>query len=314
MKTVSTTSLDRHALVGLLSVWGAYACWGFVPLFYRQLMPVHYLEILAHRVIWACVGMALLKVILGNRGVLRFEWRKWKTVRTFLLTAFCIMTNWVIFTWAVVNEHVLETSLGYFINPLVSVLVGVIFLRESLRPAQLAAVLIAAVAVGQMVLRHGEVPWIALCLAGTFATYALVKKHTSLDAINGQLMEMSMGMPIALAYLGYLASQSQMQFVYDGPYLSILLGLSGIVTLVPLVLFGHGAPRLNLSTIGLLQYTTPTLSFLLAVFAFGEPFDEVKALAFVLIWIALTIYTWDSLRARRTPVAQELAEAGSVLD
>jgi chloramphenicol-sensitive protein RarD len=301
-------------LAGVASVAGAYIWWGLSPLYYRLLVSVDPVEIIAHRVVWTCVPLLLIKAMGYRPRVLRLEWRKWKSVGLFALTAACIFANWLIFTWAVTNGQVLETSLGYFINPLFSVLLGVVVLGERLRWAQRIAVLLATAAVGQLIWRHGAAPWIALSLASTFGVYGLVRKHTRIDAVNGLLMEMTFGLPFGVAYLIWLGYQGTLSFGPSLPEMTALLILAGPVTLIPLVLFGAGAQRLDLSTIGFLQYLAPTLSFLVAVYALGESFDNAKITAFVIIWIALAIYSVDSALAARKPASAELAEAGSVLD
>lgn len=293
---------------------GAYIWWGLSPLFYRLLTGVDAVEIIAHRVVWTCAVLLLLKAFGYRPRVLRLEWRKWDSVGLFALTAVCIFSNWLLFTWAVTHGMVLETSLGYFINPLFSVLLGVAVLGERLRMAQRIAVLLATVAVGQLMWRHGAVPWISLSLAFTFGIYGLVRKHTKIDAINGLLMEMTFGLPFGITFLAWRAWEGTAAFGPSTIPMSSLLMLAGPVTLVPLVMFGTGAPRLHLSTIGFLQYLAPTLSFIVAVFIIGEPFDNAKMTAFGIIWAALAIYSVDSALAARVPVSRELAEAGSVLD
>lgn len=291
------------AIVGVLA---AYVWWGISPLFFKLLTSIDALEIIAHRVVWSLVMMLIIKAFGYQRGVLR---QRLSDPRQFLSTAVSsglICANWLLFVWAVNHDHVLDTSLGYFINPLFSVLLGITLLGERLRPWQTASVLLATAGVAQLVVREGHLPWVALLLAITWGFYGLVRKKARIDAINGLALELIFALPFALAYLGYRYSSDLLQFGED-PTVSFWLILAGPITMVPLMLFGYAAPRMSLTTIGILQYISPSLSFLLAVYFFAEPFGAAKLLAFVLIWVALVIYTADSIRGhhyRKDAVAE----------
>jgi chloramphenicol-sensitive protein RarD len=295
-----------------IMVAGAYAWWGITPVYFRLLVEIDTYEIIAHRILWTLLCLALLKQLGLGAKVFAAHFRNPVLLVPFAVSSFCILLNWFVFTWAVTNGKVLDTSLGYFINPLISVLMGVILLGERLRPLQIVAVLLATAGVGQMVYRHGAVPWIALVLALSFALYGLLRKRAKVDAVNGLSLELIFGLPVALAYMGWqLQSRGDAMMNYDTATIALLF-LAGPITMIPLLMFGSGAPRLNLTTVGILQYIAPTLSFGLAVFAYHEPFDQVKLTAFVAIWIGLAIYTADSVHASRRRFG--ISQAAAPLD
>jgi chloramphenicol-sensitive protein RarD len=275
----------------------AYGLWGLIPLYFKAVRSVAPPEVLAHRALWSFVLLALLVSLLGRW---RDLWRYMRSPRVMLvlgLNAALIAVNWLTFIYAVTNRQVLQSSLGYFINPLVNVLLGVLFLRERLRPRQVLS--LAAATAGVLVFANmvGQVPWIALTLAGSFALYALMRKLTPVDSVASITVETLLMTPAALAYLGYLAATSQI--TGSGPGTIGLLMLSGLATTVPLLLFAAAARRLRLSTLGIIQYLTPTLQFLLAVVGFGEPFSTAQMIGFACIWTAVAIYAVDSYLAAR---------------
>lgn len=283
-------------MIGVACALGAFGAWGLFPVFFKLLATVPAPEILAHRVVWSAVVTAGLITVS----------RRWPRVSAILLSprtlmvlagsALIISVNWGVFIWAVTHGRVLESSLGYFINPLVSVLLGVLFLRERLRPLQWAAVGLAAIGVGWQVLGIGVVPWIALILAFTFGFYGLIRKLVSADAMTGLFVETALASPIALGYLGYLEWQGTASFGAAGGNVELLLVLSGAVTALPLILFVAGARLIQLSTLGLLQYIVPTGHLLLAVYAYGEPFTVDRLVTFSFIWVALAAFTFDAIR------------------
>jgi chloramphenicol-sensitive protein RarD len=287
---------------GLLYALGAFGIWGVSPLFFRALAHVPATEIVAHRVAWSLLLLCALVTlkrgwseVRGALGPLRNRW-------LFLLTTLLISGNWLLFIWAVTHARVLQASLGYFINPLLSVLLGVVFLGERLRRPQVIAVLLAAAGVLNLVVSHGVFPWISLCLASTFALYGLLRKQVPVESLSGLLIETALLLPLALVYLVLLAGRGASSFGADAPSTSALLIGGGVVTAVPLLWFVNAARRLRLSTLGLMQYLAPTGQFLLAVLAFGEPFTPAHAVTFGLIWASLVLYSVDAyLRQRRAP-------------
>lgn len=280
-----------------LAVFCAYAWWGITPIYFRFLNAVDPVEIIAHRVFWTVLCLSLIKVLQRDWDTILSIFRQPIRLLPFLFSSLCLLFNWFLFTWAVLNDHILDTSLGYFINPLISVLLGVVLLGERLRPAQMISVALASLGVAQMVIRNGTIPWIAFLLAITFAFYGLLRKRAKVDAVTGLSLEMMFGLLPAMGYLVVGLSAQTLSFGADDWNLSLLLIVVGPVTMIPLLLFGSGAPHLNLATVGILQYVAPTLSFLLAVFIYSEPFDSIKLLGFICIWTALLIYTADALRA-----------------
>lgn len=280
---------------GILLGTAAYASWGLFPLYFKAVASVAPVEVLAHRGLWSFVVLAGLVALLGRWAELRRELRSGKLLLMLAFSTLLIGANWLAFIYAVISGQVLQASLGYFINPLVSVLLGVVFLRERLRPYQMLSMALALVGVLVLAGLVGEVPWIALALAATFALYGLMRKIMPVDGLTSLTVETLAMAPIAAAYLAYLAA-SRPSADHDWAMLGLLM-LSGPVTTVPLLFFGAAARRLRLSTLGILQYLTPTLQFLLAVVAFREPFSHAQIVSFACIWTAVGIYTADSFRA-----------------
>jgi len=273
--------------------------WGLFPLYWKMLTGVPALEVVAHRTAWGLVAAAGLVT-------LRARWRDARAVigrpRTLVAlgaSAALIGVNWLMYIWAVVHDHVTEASLGYYVNPLVNVVLGVVVLRESLTRAQKLAVGLAAAGVLVLTLGHGRFPWIAIALAVSFGLYGLVRKTVAADALTGLLWETALLAPFAVGLLLALASRGAGVFGAAHPRESLLLALGGVVTAVPLVLFAAGARSLPLSTLGLIQYLSPSLQFLLAVFLYREPFTAAHGVAFACIWTALAILTLD-MRRRMT--------------
>ncbi|MBI3095334.1 MAG: EamA family transporter RarD [Rhodocyclales bacterium] len=295
----------RGVVAGII----AYITWGLVPIFFKQVAAVPADEIIAHRVVWA---MLLMTLIIGcGRGfgeALRVA-RLPKQLARIALASALVISNWLTFVWGVNNGHILETSLGYFILPLFNVALGVLVLKERLRPLQWLAVLLATSGVAIEAVRAGGLPWIALVLAGTFGIYGLLRKQLPLDAASGLFLETVCMTPLALVWLGWLAYSGQNHFG-TGPGLlparDLLLIATGAVTAIPLLLFAVAARRLPLNLLGFLQYLAPTITFLIAVLIYHEPLDLTRALAFAVIWIGLAVYSFDlfstsAARAAVTP-------------
>ena len=274
--------------------------WGLFPIYWKALGDIPALEVVAHRTVWGLVFVALWVTVRQRWSEVRAAVQSPRTLAVLAGTAALISVNWLLYVWAVVHDHVTEASLGYFINPLVSVVLGVVVLRERLNRAQGLAVGLATAGVAVMTFGVGRLPWIALVLAVSFGLYGLARKTVAADAVIGLLVETAMLTPLAVGYLGLLAAGGTGALGRTGVAVDTLLILGGAVTAVPLVLFTLGARRLPLSTVGMIQYLAPTGQFLLAVLVYREPFTALHAASFGLIWLALGILTWD-LRNRLRP-------------
>lgn len=288
----------HQAAVGVACSSAAYALWGIFPVYFKLVAEVPALEVLAHRVVWSVA-------LVGGMIALRRGWRHVARVLMaprLLLTlagsATIISVNWGIFIWAVGQGRILECSLGYYINPLVSVLLGVVVLGERLRLLQWLAVFLAAVGVAIQVVSFGTLPWVALTLAVSFALYGLIRKTAPVDPVSGLFIETLLLAPAALIFLAVLWLKANGAFLAGDWRLDVLLMLAGPVTALPLLLFVAGAQRIRLTTVGLLQYIAPTGHFLLAVFAYEEPFTQAHLATFACIWLALVVYSLSILRRR----------------
>ena len=283
---------------GTLAAIGAYTLWGLVPLYWPLLAPATPLEVLAHRVVWTLLFvLGLLWVSHGWREVRRAL--TVRRTRALLATAAVLVTiNWGVFIWAVTNGYVLESSLGYFINPLISVLLGVVILGERLRPLQWGAVALGTLGVMVITFGYGRLPLVSLALAMSFGLYGLVKKRAGVDAIPSLAVETGFAAPVALGYLAWLVVSGAGSFGHHGPGHTLLLAGAGIITAVPLLLFGAAAIRIPLSRLGILQYVGPALQFLLGLFVFNEVMTATRWAGFVLVWLALAVFTADALRVQ----------------
>lgn len=292
---------------GIVYALGAYGAWGVIPIFWKQLDHVPSTELLGHRMVWSLLVLAVV-LALRNRWTWLDALRRPRTLITSLVTATLIGSNWLIFIWAVNSDHLVEVSLGYFINPLVSVLLGVVFLGERLRPWQWVAVGLAATGVLYLTLNLGALPWIALTLAGSFALYGLLRKTHTVGSLEALSLEMAILFLPALGYLLYLGSVGQGAFGGEGGT-STLLAATGIITTIPLLLFGGAARRIPLFLIGIFQYIAPTLQFVLGVFVYGEPFTRTQLEGYALIWLALLLFAIEGLTHVRRDT--RLATAGA---
>jgi chloramphenicol-sensitive protein RarD len=289
--------VDKQSVQGVLFAVTAFSIWGVVPLYFKKLEDILPGEVLAHRILWTAVLLSIVLVVTRRIRNLAPLWQVPGVWQRVVIASALISANWLVFLWAVMNQRVLETSLGYFINPLVSVLLGVVFLSERLRAAQIAAVAIAAAAIGYLVIQYGTLPWVSLVLAFSFGLYGFMKKQIALDALNGLYAETLILSPFMLAYAVWITAQGEATFATGQPEYNLLLPLAGPLTLIPLTCFAAGARRVQLSTIGFIQYLAPSISFCLAVFVFHEAFGRAQLITFTLIWISLAIYTVDSLHA-----------------
>lgn len=288
---------------GLVQGTLAYGLWGLVAAYWKPLAHVSAVELIAHRAVWGLFVFLAIAFAFGQGAALRQTLRDARLVGVMALSATLLAINWGLFVWATINGHLLDASLGYYINPLVSVALGMIVLGERLRRLQWIAIALATVGVVQLAWRVGHVPWVSLVLAGAFGLYGLVRKTARVAAMVGSTIEMMIMAPVAAVYLGSLGGGVAAHT--DGVTLALLVG-TGVITAVPLVLFTSAARALPLSTIGFLQYLTPTGQLLIAVLVYGEPLAHDKLLAFVWIWVGLVVFSIDLARlpsAARSPVA-----------
>jgi chloramphenicol-sensitive protein RarD len=299
---------DHEIKVGVLSALGAFLIWGLSPLYYRAVGAAPALEIIAHRALWSLLFTLLM---LGFSGQIRAFIRLFSDYRILLillLSSLLVSVNWLGFIWAVNNGKALEASMGYFIMPIVMVLLGRLFLDERLNRNQLLSLLLVCLGVLNLLIALRQLPWIALLLAISFGFYSLVRKKVAVSALVGLTMECLILAPLALGYLLFLEQRGTLVFATRGVDLDLLLIGSGLITALPLILFTSASKRLRLGTVGLLQYLNPTCQFLLAVFLFNEPFSQHHLNTFILIWLGLAVFTLDSrYRMKRELQQRKLA-------
>lgn len=292
--------MRSETVKGLLFALGAYGCWGFIPLYFKAMAAISEGEIFVHRIFWSVLFTAFLLVLIGRW---KHVWPHLKTPRTLLVlcaSAIFIAINWIVFIWASNNNRLLDTSLGYYINPLINVLFGLVFLGEKLRPWQWLAVALATLAVLLQIITLGKLPVISLTLAFAFGFYGLMRKIIKVGALEGLFIETLLLLPPTLLY--FLFFSEKLSFVQAGNnfWFALALIAAGPITSIPLLLFAAGVSRLNYSTIGFIQYLAPSIVFFLAIFWFKEPLVWQMALTFILIWTALVIYSFDGWRRSRT--------------
>lgn len=280
---------------GIFFAMGAFGIWGLNPLYFRMIRQLSAPEIIAHRVLWMVLLMLIATALLRRMPTLLSYLRTPRTMKLLCFTALLIATNWLTFTWAVTHDRVIHTSMGYFINPLANVFLGMIFLGERLRPGQILSVTIAGAGVIYMIIQHGTLPWIAIVLPISFGLYGLLRKQIEVDSFNGLLIESMILTPLAIAYLIYLGATSEIVFLQEGWGTRLLITFCGPITIAPLVLFASGVRRIPLSTIGIIQYLAPSTTFFLGVFAFREPFDSVQLITFSCIWCSLIVFTTEGI-------------------
>lgn len=293
---------------GIWFAIGAYGCWGLFPIYWKWLHQVSALQVIGHRIIWSCA--ILLTVILLTR-----QWQAFhaaiaapRVLRIYATAAIVLTLNWLVYVWGVHAGFIVETSLGYYINPLLSVLMGVIFLRERLRPLQWLPVFLAAIGVMYLTLAYGSLPWIALTLAFSFGIYGLVKKLAPLNSLYGLTLETAILFIPAFFFLIFSETTGQGAFLHAGIATDFLLIAAGVVTTVPLLLFAGAARRIPLSFIGLLQYIAPTLQFLIGVLVYREPFSLTQFIGFGIVWVALIIFALEGFANHRAQTAPVVAE------
>ncbi len=286
----------KSSTQGMLYALTAFFIWGVAPLYFKFLNFVPPTEIVTHRIIWSCVFLiALVWWTKSGRTILDVM-RQPKMLLQLTLTAILIAGNWLLFIWAINHDHMLESSLGYFINPLLNIVLGMLFLGETLRRWQWIAVSMAVIGVILQIIMLGSFPWIALTLASTFAIYGLLRKKMPVDALSGLLVETLVLTPVAAWYLAFVAQSNTSNLLHNSLSLNLWLFAAGIITTVPLLCFTAGAKRLKLSTIGFFQYLGPSMMFIFAITLYHEPIVWQKWLTFILIWSALVVFSWDGLR------------------
>ncbi|MER8843909.1 MULTISPECIES: EamA family transporter RarD [Mesorhizobium] len=294
-----TPDADGKARRGFLLALGAYLLWGLLPFYMKAVAHLPLAEVIAHRIVWSVPIAAAVLVWTGRTADFKVAIRSPRTIAMAALTAALISVNWGIYVWAIAVDRTVETALGYYINPLVNVVVGALLLGERLDRLQIAAVVLAAVAVAVLTVDGGKLPWVSLALAFSFAAYGFFRKTLPIGPSQGFLLEVLLLSVPALGYIVFLIATGQDHFVSsNGTDTALLIGC-GPVTAVPLLLFAFGAKLLRLSTIGIMQYIAPTMVFLIAVLIFDEPFGTTQAVAFALIWAALAVYSWSMLATAR---------------
>lgn len=298
MADVSAPAENRDSLNGFLFALSAYLLWGFLPLYMKALAHISPAEVIAHRILWSIPVAGLLLIILKRTDELKKAMRNPRMLGMAAVTATLISVNWGIYVWAIGTGHALDTALGYFINPLFSILMGAVLLKEKLKKTQIAALALVVLAVVILTVEAGRLPVVALALTFSWGFYAFFRKTLPIGPNQGFLLEVLLLSPIALGYLVYLNLEGGGHFLMGNMTDTILLASAGLVTAVPLILYANGAKLLRLSTIGIMQYIAPSMIFITAVFVFDEPFSMAKAVAFPLIWSALVIYTLPMLRQR----------------
>mgnify|MGYP005749504709 CR=1 FL=1 len=298
-------STTNEQTTGILFAAFSYILWGFLPLYWKVLQHVPAWELLAHRIVWSLIFMLVILLAMKKIQVLPTELRTLfsnkKRVLGITLASICITLNWGLYIWAVNTNNIVEASLGYYINPLVSILLGIIVLKEKLSIWQTISICIAGLGVLILTVNFGSFPWIAITLAVSFGFYGLLKKMVQLGAVMGLTIETLLLAPCALLFLSIIQSGENAAFGMDVMTTVLLIG-AGVATAVPLLLFASGAKRIPLSMVGLLQYLAPTISLILGVFLYNEPFTKIHLIAFMCIWAALTIYTLTITKVLRVRV------------
>lgn len=289
---------DKSVKAGVLFAIAAYSMWGVAPMYFKLIAQIPAAEILVHRIVWSVLVLVMLVLAAGHINKVRDALGNKRVLQVLLISGLLLAGNWWLFIWAVNNDHLLDASLGYYINPLLNVFLGRIFLGEKLRRLQQFAVVMAIVGVSILIFSYGQVPWIALILAGSFGVYGLLRKQVAVDSLPGLLIESCMMLPFAIIYWFLYASDASNMFTNDWSLNLILIG-AGIVTTAPLLCFTAAARRIMYSTLGFFQYIGPSIMFGLAVFLYAEPLSDARLITFAFVWLALAIFSVDSLHAYR---------------
>lgn len=289
---------NTQARSGALFAVAAYCMWGFAPLYFKQLTSIPAAEILIHRVIWSGIVLAILVVGLQNISKVRRAVTSMRIMGVLLIAGLLLAANWLLFIWAVNNNHLLEASLGYYINPLINVFLARLFLGEVLRPLQKLAVVIAIMGVLILLFSYGRLPWIAFALAVSFSIYGLLRKQVAVDSVPGLFIETLMMLPAAIIYWVWFAEVTN-DLSQNSASLNYLLLAAGIVTTAPLLCFTAAARRIRYSTLGFFQYIGPSIMFCLATWLYNEPLSQARLVTFIFVWSALALFTYDSIRFYR---------------
>jgi len=292
------TGKANSASTGAVMTGLAFLMWGLLTIYWKALVHVSPSEVLAHRITWSLVFTAMLLIVERRWSEIAHGLRSAQDWGRLALSGLCLGANWYAFVWAIAHDRVLECSLGYYINPLVSIVLGFVFLGERLRKWQIVAVFLSVVAVANLLISRGEVPWAGLVLAFTFGFYGLLRKTSRLESLPGLAGETGVLAVPAVAFLIYLNHDGRGAWGSFEWRTNLLLLGAGVVTALPLLCFSYGARRIRLATVGFLQYLAPSCMFLLGLLAYDEPFDRSKLVTFILIWVALGIYSWDSVRPK----------------
>jgi chloramphenicol-sensitive protein RarD len=287
--------LDKSVRSGVFLALAAYSMWGVAPIYFKLLKDMPALEILMHRIVWSMLVLVLLVLLTGHMSKVRSALKNRTVLSILLLSGLLLAGNWLLFIWSVNNDHLLDASLGYYINPLLNVFLGRMFLGERLRFLQKIAVLLALVGVVILIITFGQIPWIALTLAASFGVYGLLRKQVAVDSLPGLLLETAMMLPFALIYWLWFAGEGS-NMINNEISMNTLLLLAGVVTTAPLLCFTGAARRIKYSTLGFFQYIGPSIMFILAVFIYGEPMSEARIVTFMFVWLALGLFSFDSYR------------------
>lgn len=281
---------------GTLYALCAFVFWGLVPIYFNALSNVNAFEVLVHRILWSILLLFLLVIVVKQQKVFMLTLRNKEKLKILFLSSFLVSMNWLVFIWAIGHNRVLETSLGYYINPLVNVFLGIIFFAERPNKLQILAIALAFLAIFYQIVTLGKIPYVSLALAFSFGFYGMARKKANIASITGLLIETLLIAPFALAYVFYLFYTHKNAFVIPMDYTSYLLVLAGFITVIPLLWFNSATIRISLVKLGFLQYLSPSISFLLAIFYFHEPFNMERLYTFIIIWIALIIFTFSNIQ------------------
>ena len=289
---------SEQTKAGVLFAIAAYTMWGVAPVYFKALMHIPAAEILMHRVVWSVLVLLILLFVIRRFGKVLVALRSPRVVLTLFVAGLLLAGNWLLFIWSVNNDHLLEASLGYFINPLINVFLGRLFLGERLRSMQKVAVGLAILGVALLVVSYGQLPWIALTLACSFSVYGLLRKQVKVDSMPGLFIETTMMLPAAIIYWVFFA-QATSNFADNNTATNLLLMFAGIVTTAPLLCFTAAARRIKYSTLGMIQYIGPSMMFALAIAVYHEPLSQSRLVTFVMVWLALALFTYDSVASYR---------------
>lgn len=285
--------------IGTIFAIMAFSFWGLIPIYFKQISSVDPFEVLAHRIIWSVVVLLFILLITKRINTLKPIFRDIKQIKYLFMSAVFVSLNWLIFIYAISVDKILETSLGYFINPLIYVFIGYLVFQETMTKLKKISIFIVFAAVSLEVIAFGQFPLIALSLASLFALYGMIRKKVNISSVPGLFIETLLMFPFAFAFIIYQFISGNNSFLAGDSYISFMLVLAGLITVLPLLWFNSGVTRISLSSVGMLQYIGPTISFIIAVYMYDEILTDAKILTFTLIWIAIFLFSWDTLRQKR---------------